>query len=127
MCGAPPLAGFISKWHVALGAVGSDQFSFLAVICTGSLLDVVYFFPVIRTAFFGSVPQAETLSNEREPKVTVYSGKRPIVEYQRPIYLFLVIPLAITALVSIGLCFFPNALHIYDLARTAVAHIFGGR
>ncbi len=126
MCGAPPLAGFISKWHVALGAVESNQLLFLAVICAGSLLDVVYFFPVVRTAFFGSMPKTETLSNEREAKVPVYSGSRPIVEYQRPIYWLMVMPLAITALVSIGLCFFPNAGRIYDLARTAAVHTFGG-
>ena len=30
---------------------------FLVVICVGSLLDVVYFFPVIRTAFFSRMPE----------------------------------------------------------------------
>ena len=127
MCGAPPLAGFISKWHVALGAVESGQLFFLLVICVGSLLDVVYFFPVIRTAFFGQVPEGETLPNEREAKVAVYVGKQPLLEYGQPLYFFMLTPLAVTALVSVGLCLFPNALGLYDLAQTAVDQTFGGR
>jgi formate hydrogenlyase subunit 3/multisubunit Na+/H+ antiporter MnhD subunit len=126
MCGAPPLAGFISKWHVAQGAVESGQFFFLSIICIGSLLDVVYFFPVIRTAFFGSVPNKETLSIDREAKVAVYNEKRPAVEYKRRLYFCMLVPLAITALFSILLCLFPNAFNIYDLARTAANHMFGG-
>ena len=126
MCGAPPLAGFISKWHVALGAVESGQFFFLMIVCIGSLLDVVYFFPVIKSAFFGAVPESETFHNEREAKVRVYAGHRPILESKQPLYLFMLAPLAITALFSIALCLFPNLFYIYDLARTAVANTFGG-
>ncbi len=126
MCGAPPLAGFISKWHVALGAVESGHLFFLLIICVGSLLDVVYFFPVIRTAFFGKVPEAQTLDNEREEKVAVYAENRPIVEYKHRLYFFMLVPLAITALFSIVFCLFPNTFNIYDLARTAANNMFGG-
>jgi formate hydrogenlyase subunit 3/multisubunit Na+/H+ antiporter MnhD subunit len=126
MCGAPPLAGFVSKWHVALGAVESGQFFFLLIICAGSLLDVVYFFPVIRTAFFGRMPESETLDNDWEVKVPVYAGNKPVMESKHALYLFMLVPLAITALFSIVLCLFPNTFHIYDLARTAVNNTFGG-
>lgn len=126
MCGAPPLAGFISKWHVALGAVESDHLFFLLVICVGSLLDVVYLFPVIRTAFFGKVPAAETLPNDWETKVPVYTEKKSILEYNQGLYLFMIVPLAVTALFSIIFCLFPNTFHIYDLAWAAVNKTFGG-
>ena len=126
MCGAPPLAGFISKWHVALGAVESGSLFFLLIIFAGSLLDVVYFFPAIRTAFFGKIPQAETLRYDKEEKVEVYTGEKRLVENQHGIYLFMIVPLAITAILSILLCLFPNTLHIYDLAQTAVKNTFGG-
>ena len=76
MAGAPPLAGFISKWHVALGAVESGYLFFLLIIFGGSLLDVLYFFPVIRTTFFGKLPEAETLVNDREEKVEVFAEKK---------------------------------------------------
>ncbi len=126
MCGAPPVAGFISKWHVALGAVESGRLFFLLIICIGSLLDVVYFFPVIRTALFGAVPESETLPNEREAKVPVYAGHPAVLESKRGLYLLMLVPLAITALVSIGLCLFPNLFYIYDLATMATANTFGG-
>ena len=126
MAGAPPLAGFISKWHVALGAVESGYLFFLLIIFAGSILDVVYFFPVIRTAFFGKVPQAETLENDLEEKVEVYAEKKRVIENRQALYLFMIVPLAITAIFSIVLCIFPNAFSIYDLAQTAVKNTFGG-
>ncbi len=126
MCGAPPLAGFISKWHIALGAVETDQYFFLFIICAGSLLDVVYFFPVIRTAFFAKIPQAEILEEDMEPKVELYTAKQPILEYRQPLYFFMVVPLAVTAIFSILFCLFPNILGIYNLAQMAVKSIFGG-
>ena len=126
MCGAPPLAGFISKWHVALGAVESGYIFFLLIIVVGSLLDVVYFFPVIRDAFFAEVPADETLTVDLEEKVNIYTEKKHVIENQRTLYLFMVVPLAITAIFSILLCLFPNTFSIYDLAQTAVKNIFGG-
>ena len=126
MCGAPPLAGFISKWHVALGAVESGALFFLLIIFAGSLLDVVYFFPVIRIAFFGKMPDTEMLINDREEKVDVYTGKNRVLENRQTIYLLMIIPLAITAIFSILLCLFPNTMGIYDLAQMAVKNIFGG-
>ena len=126
MCGAPPLAGFISKWHVALGAVESGLLFFLLVICVGSLLDVIYFFPVIRTAFFARMPEDQTLFGDQEEKVEVYTDPKPVLEAQRPLYLFMVVPLAVTALFSILFCIFPNMFRIYDLVMVAVKQTFGG-
>jgi formate hydrogenlyase subunit 3/multisubunit Na+/H+ antiporter MnhD subunit len=111
---------------VALGAVESGMLFFLLIICVGSLLDVVYFFPVIRTAFFARMPVAETLDGDQEEKVEVTSEKPPVMETQKPLYLFMVVPLAITAFFSILLCIFPNMFRIYDLAMAAVNQIFGG-
>jgi formate hydrogenlyase subunit 3/multisubunit Na+/H+ antiporter MnhD subunit len=126
MCGAPPLAGFISKWHIGLGAVESGALFFLLIIFVGSLLDVVYFFPVIRTAFFGKMPEDQTLIDERDEKIDLYIGKKRVLENRQAIYLLMIVPLAITAIFSVLLCLFPNTLRIYDLAQTAVKNTFGG-
>ncbi len=126
MCGAPPLAGFISKWHIALGAVESGQLFFLIIICAGSLLDVVYFFPVIRTAFFAKMPAYQTYAIDMEPKVDLYAEKKEVVEHAKPLYWFMVIPLAITAFFSIAYCLFPNIFGIFDLAQLAVQNTYGG-
>ena len=126
MCGAPPLAGFISKWHVALGAVESGYLFFLLIVVVGSLLDVVYFFPVIRRAFFAKVPVSETLKGDLEEKVEVYTEKKGSIENRNILYLFMIVPLAITAIFSILLCLFPNIFNIYELAQMAVNNTFGG-
>ncbi len=124
MCGAPPLAGFLSKWHIALGAVESGHLIFLGVILAGSLLDVVYFFPVIRDAFFGKMPESEMLPADSEERVAPLDKGTHWMERQRPLYLFMVVPLAVTALFSILLCFFPDMFSIYDLATGAVSNLF---
>jgi len=126
MCGAPPLAGFISKWHIALGSIQAGQLGFLLIILTGSLLDVIYFFPVIRTAFFEKMPEAETLDRDKEEKVDVFTKPVRRKETERPIYLFMIVPIAVTAIFSILFCLFPKIFFIYDLAQVAVQNIFGG-
>jgi len=125
MCGAPPLAGFISKWHIASGAIESGRLFFLLIICMGSLLDVVYFFPVIRDVFFAKMPASE-ICNDEEAKVTLYTEKIKSIETRKTLYLFMVIPLAITAIFSILFGLFPNIFGIYELATMAVKNIFTG-
>jgi multicomponent Na+:H+ antiporter subunit D len=52
MIGVPPLAGFISKWYLGLGALEADQ-SWALLILTGSaLLNAAYFLPILHTAWF---------------------------------------------------------------------------
>lgn len=108
MCSIPPVAGFISKWYFCLGSIQGDRIPFLFVAITASVLDLVYFFPFVRTAFFEKLTEAE--------------GK----ETGRPLYFFMVVPLAITGVFSIVFCLFPNTFHIFDLAQMAVKALFGG-
>ncbi len=108
MCSIPPVAGFISKWYFCLGTVQADRIAFLFVALTASILDLVYFFPIVRTAFFNQPREA------------------PGNETGRPLYLFMVIPLAITGMFSILFCLFPNMFHIFDLAQMAINDLFGG-
>ena len=87
---------------------------FLAVILVSSLLDVIYFFPIVKTAFFDASPAD---SGEA-------GTSRRVTEWQRPLYGFMVVPLAVTAVFSIVLCFFPGALFFMDLVEQAVAGLF---
>jgi formate hydrogenlyase subunit 3/multisubunit Na+/H+ antiporter MnhD subunit len=109
MCGLPPACGFISKWFLGLGTIEAGSLFFLAVLLISSLLDVVYFFPIIYTAYFG----------RWERGVSNLSGGRKIKEAP----LSIVIPLSITALFSIIFCF-PNPITnaVLDLVRIAVNH-----
>ena len=114
MCGAPPVAGFISKWFLCLGAVQSGHLIFLAVILVSSLLDVIYFFPIVKTAFFEKPPEGVDGGN----------GALIGLETRRPLYLFMVVPLALTAIFSIVFCFFPGTFFILDLVDIAVNNLF---
>jgi formate hydrogenlyase subunit 3/multisubunit Na+/H+ antiporter MnhD subunit len=114
MAGAPPVAGFISKWFLCLGTIQAGSLIFLGVILTSSLLDVIYFFPVVKTAFFEK-PQTGIAGDDGNP-ANLEKGK--------PLYLFMVIPLAVTALFSIIFFFFPGTFYIIDLAELAINNLF---
>jgi formate hydrogenlyase subunit 3/multisubunit Na+/H+ antiporter MnhD subunit len=123
MCGGPPVAGFISKWYFAVGAAQAGQMVFLALLLIASLLDVVYFYPIIRMAFFEKMPQYEILE-EREKKVELFLEKPKIVETNRPLYFFVLIPIVITASFSILFCLFPDLFYVYSLAQGAIRDLF---
>ncbi|MEE8168569.1 MAG: proton-conducting transporter membrane subunit [Candidatus Hydrothermarchaeales archaeon] len=56
MIGFPPLAGFISKWYLLLGAMdaGSTVLAvFVAVLLISSMMNAVYYMPIIIGAYFG--------------------------------------------------------------------------
>jgi formate hydrogenlyase subunit 3/multisubunit Na+/H+ antiporter MnhD subunit len=108
MCGVPPACGFISKWFLGLGTVEADSLLFLAVLLISSLLDVVYFFPIVYTAFFG---------NRERGKLSLSQGEK-IKEAP----MSMVIPLGITAIFSIIFCF-PNPITnaVLDLVRLAIS------
>lgn len=52
MIGVPPLAGFISKWHLGIGSVESGQLWVLVVLAVSSLLNAAYFLPILYVAWF---------------------------------------------------------------------------
>jgi len=114
MAGIPPVAGFISKLYLCLGAWAVDSpygMIFLAVILISSLLDIVYFFPIILTAFFKK--PAEGIGASGEVKIK-----------EAP--LLVVVPLTITAIFSLVFFVYPNMFYIFDLAKMAVSQLFGG-
>ncbi|HKL49101.1 MAG TPA: monovalent cation/H+ antiporter subunit D family protein [Desulfuromonadales bacterium] len=88
--GLPPLGGFISKWHLLLGAVEADQLILLLVLIISSLLNVAYFFPIVYRGFFAAPADGKSLEGVKEPP------------------LFCLIPLSATALISVALFFYPH-------------------
>ncbi len=88
--GLPPAGGLISKLLMLRGAVQADMFWVLVVYLVSSLLNVAYFFPIVYQAFFCTEENAlfEKKYNEAP--------------------LFCLIPLTITAIMSIVLFFMPQ-------------------
>jgi multicomponent Na+:H+ antiporter subunit D len=59
MIGIPPVAGFISKWYLGIGAIEAGQAIWvLPVLIGSSLLNAAYFLPVLYRAWFKPAPAA---------------------------------------------------------------------
>ncbi len=52
MIGVPPLAGFVSKWYLANGALAAGQDWVLWVLVASGLLNAAYFLPIVYKAWF---------------------------------------------------------------------------
>jgi len=104
--GLPPCGGFISKWYLVLGTIEAGQIAFLFVLLSSSFLNAAYFFPVFYNAFFCSPEEMQF-----EDKVD-----------EAP--LWCVVPLVITAGISVILFFYPQPF--LNLAKLAVQNILGG-
>ncbi len=57
MIGLPPLAGFISKWYLGLGALEAGQGWVVIVLACSSLLNAAYFLPILYAAWFKPPPE----------------------------------------------------------------------
>jgi multicomponent Na+:H+ antiporter subunit D len=97
--GMPPLGGFISKWNLLIGAVEGDQLVLIVVLLISSLLNAAYFFPIVYRGFFVPAADGEGDGIKEAP-------------------FFCLVPLSVTALVSLALFFYPDTL--LELARMAL-------
>ncbi|HHU60389.1 MAG TPA: monovalent cation/H+ antiporter subunit D family protein, partial [Natronincola sp.] len=52
MIGIPPFNGFLSKWFLGLGALEVNQPFLAIVLLVSSLLNAVYYLPIVINAFF---------------------------------------------------------------------------
>ncbi|MCB1772045.1 MAG: monovalent cation/H+ antiporter subunit D family protein [Gammaproteobacteria bacterium] len=52
MIGAPPVAGFISKWYLLMGSLDASHWFAVGVIVVSTALNTAYFMPIVYAAFF---------------------------------------------------------------------------
>lgn len=52
MIGLPPVAGFVSKWYLSLGAIEAGSYWVLLVLLGSSALNAAYFLPIVYRAWF---------------------------------------------------------------------------
>ncbi len=75
MIGVPPTAGFISKWYLATGAAEAEQPWFILVLVISSLLNAVYFLPIVYAAWFkqpaGPWPADRRFGGRFETRITL--------------------------------------------------------
>ncbi len=56
MIGVPPLAGFITKWHLGAGAITAGAPWVVAVLAASTLLNAAYFLPLVHRLWFRPLP-----------------------------------------------------------------------
>jgi multicomponent Na+:H+ antiporter subunit D len=106
LAGIPPLNGFISKWYLASGAVSSGWGIMMAVLVLSGLLNAAYFFPIVQRAFFRR-PRGLKDESEASP--------------------FMVVPLVLTALLSLLFGIYPDLFfRFFKTAGMVASTVFGG-
>jgi multicomponent Na+:H+ antiporter subunit D len=92
MIGAPPVAGFVTKWYLLNGAFDAGSIGIIVVLLVSTLLNAAYFAPVVYRGFFGKPSEAD--------QHHAYQEAHPAM----------VIPLTITAAISVLIGLYPNFL-----------------
>ena len=107
LAGIPPLNGFVSKWYLVLGSLEGEMLIPVFILVISGLLNVGYFFPIIQRAYFRKGD--ESLSN--------YGEASP----------FMVVPIMITAVLSLIFGIFPDLFfHFYEIAGNVASTLFKG-
>lgn len=57
MIGVPPVAGFVSKWYLGVGAAEAGAYWVMGVLAISSLLNAGYFLPILYAAWFKPLQQ----------------------------------------------------------------------
>ena len=79
MIGAPPIAGFISKWYIGLGALETGQGWVILVLAGSSLLNAAYFLPILHRAWFRPPPDRWPVEHDFGRKETAWALLLPPV------------------------------------------------
>ncbi len=99
MIGAPPVAGFVSKWYLLVGSMEANQVGILLVLIASTVLNVCYFAPVTYKAFFGKRPEGAAVGIKEAP-------------------LSMLIPILIAATISVIIGIYPNFMMQFVQAVT---------
>lgn len=97
MIGVPPVAGFISKWYLGVGALEAGEDWVLIILAGSALLNAAYFLPLIYRGWF-SMPPAEGWAEDN------FAGQRLETHWM------LLIPPLVTALLSILVGIFAGSI-----------------
>jgi len=98
MIGLPPMAGFISKYYLGLGALESGQPWVIAVLAISTLLNAAYFLPMIYRIWFLDPPKTSNV-------LEISTLKQPLSEGS----LALVGPAVVTAFAALAVGLFAGA------------------
>lgn len=107
MVGVPPLVGFVSKWELALGSLDAGSVAFVVLLLLSSLMNFIYYFPLIQNAFFG-----EGLAHSAQAKIQ-----------RENVPLAMLVPLVVLGLVILVIDLLPYNV-VLELAERAAHSLF---
>lgn len=90
MIGIPAVAGFTSKWYMAIGSLEADQPVVLFILLTSTVLNAAYFLPIVFRAFFNELPAGEQHQNVKEAPA------------------FVIVPIMVTAVIAVIIGIYPD-------------------
>jgi multicomponent Na+:H+ antiporter subunit D len=79
MIGIPPTAGFVTKWHLAIGALEAEAGWVLVVLLLSSALNAVYFLPILSAAWFRPPPEGAAGVAPPSPLAVALMAGPPVV------------------------------------------------
>ena len=88
MIGIPPVAGFISKWYLGMGAIETGNDWVLLILIGSSLLNAAYFLPLLYRGWFAAPPPGGWAANN-------FTGRRLETHWM------LLLPPLLTAVLSL--------------------------
>ncbi len=100
MIGAPPVAGFVTKWNLLVGSIQAHQIGILLILIASTMLNAAYFAPITFKAFFGQRPKGETFQGIKEAPLSM------------------LIPILIACTISVIIGIFPNFMMDFVKAVT---------
>jgi multicomponent Na+:H+ antiporter subunit D len=90
MIGAPPVAGFVTKWYLLNGALEINNLPIVIVLMASTILNIGYFAPITFKAFFQGKKPGWNRADIKEAPATM------------------VVPIVLASLVSVALGLFPQ-------------------
>lgn len=93
MVAVPPMAGFLSKWHLLSSAWEEGNYFVVGTLVVSTMLNVMYFMPIVFLAYFRPETTVHVTGNLHD------HGEAPVI---------MVIALMVTALCTIGLFVWPG-------------------
>ena len=90
MIGAPPVAGFVTKWYLLNGALEIKNIPILLVLVASTILNAGYFVPITIRAFFEGKKERWSRKDIHEAPLTM------------------VVPIVLASIISLALGIFPD-------------------
>lgn len=108
MIGVPPVAGFVSKWYIAIGSIEAKELPILLFLLASTILNAAYFLPITYKAFFVKDEAASQLQHDPGHGHHEDIKENPMI----------VVPLVLTAIISVIIGIYPN--YFLSLAQEVI-------